>query len=106
MQVIRLTLAAREIDSPTIQLIDDGVYCLSIWISAKTYIERHHEQTFVIYTFFFQTSHFEMVHNFLLSFFRFFYRKKPHKIMNFFILTTEFPNCLIKKIEALTEYYY
>lgn len=48
MQVIRLALAAIEIDSPTIQLIDDDVYCLSIWISAKTYIERHHEQTFMI----------------------------------------------------------
>lgn len=48
MQVIRLTLTAREIDSPTIQLIDDDVYCLSIWISAKTYIECHYEQTFVI----------------------------------------------------------
>lgn len=48
MQVIRLTLAAREIDSPTIQLIDDDVYCLRIWISAKTYVERHHEQTVVI----------------------------------------------------------
>lgn len=48
MHVIRLTLAARKIDSQTIQLIDDDVYCLSIWVSAKTYIERHHEQTFVI----------------------------------------------------------
>lgn len=48
MQVIRLTLTAREIDSPTIQLIDDDVYFLSIRISTKTYIERLHEQTFVI----------------------------------------------------------
>lgn len=85
MQVIRQMLAAREIDSPTIQLIDDDASSLTNFCD----INEH---------FSFQQI---TLRWFTISFCYFYVSstEKNYKIINFFILTTEFPNCRIKKFK-------